>query len=99
LIIPTLYKTVVFTVFVAVFTLLEHGVTGLFKGHGFMGGINEYFEKGPHDFVAGALMIFVAFIPFFGVKELGRVMGEEKIRALFFRKRIGQGLGSGPGGH
>jgi hypothetical protein len=26
-------------------------------------------------------------IPFFGVKELGRVLGEEKIRALFFRRR------------
>jgi hypothetical protein len=26
-------------------------------------------------------------IPFFGVKELGRVLGEKKIRALFFRSR------------
>jgi hypothetical protein len=29
----------------------------------------------------------VALIPFFAVKELGRVLGEEKIRALFFRRR------------
>jgi hypothetical protein len=99
LIIPTIYKTVVFTLFVAVFTLLEHAIKGLFTGQGFMGGIVEYFEKGPHDFVAGALMLFVAFIPFFGVKELGRVLGTEKIQELFFRKRTGQGLeGSGPGG-
>jgi hypothetical protein len=40
--------------------------------------------------LAGVLVIFVALIPFFGVKELGRVLGEEKIRALFFRSRSEQ---------
>ena len=55
-----------------------------------MGGIAEYFENGPYEFFAGAVMLFVAFIPFFGVKELGRVLGTEKIR-VFFRKRTKQG--------
>ena len=87
LIYPTLYKTVVFTLFVAVFTLIEHTVKGLWQGKGLTGGIVDYFGKGPHEFLAGSLVIFVAFIPFFGVKELGRVLGEEKIRALFFRRR------------
>ena len=27
--------------------------------------------------------------PFFGVKELGRVLGQDKIQALFFKKRDG----------
>ena len=90
LIYPTLYKTVVFTLFVAVFTLIEHAIKGLWKGKGFMGGLVEYFGKGPHEFLAGSLMIFVAFIPFFAVKELGRVLGEDKIRALFFRRRADQ---------
>jgi hypothetical protein len=36
------------------------------------------------------LIIFVALIPFFALKELERVLGEDKIRALFFRRRIGQ---------
>ena len=88
LIYPTLYKTVVFTLFVAVFTLTEHAIKGLWQGKGLMGGIDEYFEKGPHEFIAGCLMLFVAFIPFFGVKELGRVLGKEKIAALFFRRRV-----------
>jgi hypothetical protein len=39
------------------------------------------------NFSPGVLIIFVAFIPFFGVKELGRVLGQDKIWALFFRRR------------
>jgi len=86
LIYPTLYKTVVFTLFCDVFTALEYAVKGLWTGTGFMGGIAEFFGKG-HELLANSLVVFVAMIPFFGVKELGRVLGEKKIRALFFRRR------------
>jgi hypothetical protein len=86
LIFPTLYKTVVFTLFVAVFTVLEHAIKGLWTGTGFMGGITDFIGKG-HELLANSLVVFVAFIPFFGVKELGRVLGQEKIRSLFFRRR------------
>ena len=54
LIYPTLYKTVVFTLFVAVFTLAEHLVKGLWQGKGLTGGIVEYFGNGPHEFLAGS---------------------------------------------
>jgi hypothetical protein len=87
LIYPTLYKTVVFTLFVAVFTLAEHALAGLLTGKGLTGGLNEYFEKGPQEFFAGCVMLFIIFIPFFGFKELARVYGKEKIHALFFWRR------------
>jgi hypothetical protein len=87
LIYPTLYKTAVFTFFVGVFTVLENVIKGLWKGTGFTGGLVEFLGKGSNEFIANALIVFVAFIPFFGVKELGRVLGQDKIRALFFRKR------------
>ena len=86
LIFPTLYKTVVFTLFVGVFTALEYAIKGLWTGTGFMGGIADFLGKG-HELLANCLVVFVAFIPFFGVKELGRVLGQEKIRSLFFRRR------------
>jgi hypothetical protein len=90
LIYPTLYQTVVFTLFVGVFTLIEHVIKGLWQGKGLMGGLDEYFGNGPYEFLSGCLILFVAFIPFFGVKELGRVLGEDKIRALFFQRRVVQ---------
>ena len=99
LIYPTIYKTVVFTLFVAVFTLGEHAIKGLWQGKGLTGGLVDFFGKGSHELLANCMVVFVAFIPFFGVKELGRVLGEEKIRALFFRRRADQGFDrSGPGG-
>jgi hypothetical protein len=87
LIYPTLYKTAVFTLFLGIFTVLENVVKVLWKGTGFTGDLVDFLGKGSHEFIANALIVFVAFIPFFGVKELGRVIGQDKIRALFFRKR------------
>ena len=87
LILPTLYRTVVFSVWVGVFSLLEATVRGLLDGKGVAGGLYELMTKDWHELVAGCVLMFVAFIPFFGVKELGRVLGEGKLRALFFRRR------------
>jgi hypothetical protein len=87
LIFPTVYKTVIFSVFVGVFTVIEHAIKGLWHGKGLMEGAADFFGKGFHELLAGCLIIFVAFIPFFAVKELGRVLGEKKIWTLFFRKR------------
>ncbi len=87
LIYSTLLKTVVFSVFVGAFTVIEHVVRGLIKGEGLMGGLLGLIGKGHHELLAGCLVTFVAFIPFFAFRELGRVLGEGKIKNLFFRKR------------
>jgi hypothetical protein len=90
LIYATIYKTVVFSLFVGVFTLIEHVVKGLWRGKGLAGGLVDLLGKGHHELLAGCLVIFVAFIPFFAFKELERVLGEDKIRTLFFRRRADQ---------
>jgi len=87
LIYPTLLKTVVFTLFVGAFTVIEHVIKGLWNGKGLTGGLSAFLGKGHHELFAGCLVTFVAFIPFFAVRELGRVLGEGKIRTLFFRRR------------
>jgi len=86
LILPTLYKTVVFTVWTGIFIVLEHVTEGLWQGGGLAGGIHEFTSHG-YQVLARGLVVFFAFIPFFAFKELGRVLGEEKIVSLFFRKR------------
>ncbi len=88
LIYPTLLKTFVFTVFVAAFTLIEHAIKGLWQGKGLTGGLIELSEKGYHELLANSLVVFVAFIPFFAVKELQRVFGVGELRALFFKNRV-----------
>jgi hypothetical protein len=91
LIFPTLYRTFVFMLFVAVFKLIEHAIKGLWTGMGLTGGIVDFFEKGSHELLTNSLVVFTAFIPFFAFKELERVLGVDKIRALFFRRRAEQG--------
>jgi hypothetical protein len=88
LIIPALYKAVVFTFLVVVFHLVEHAIKGLWQGNTLAGSLGVFLDQGYHELLAGSLVIFVALIPFFAVKELGRVLGEDKIRTLFFRKRV-----------
>lgn len=89
LIVPTLYKTLVFGLFVFLFTVVEHAIKGLWQGKGLMEGVAGFFGRGIHELLAGSLVLFVALLPFFALKELGRVFGAEKIGALFFRKREG----------
>jgi hypothetical protein len=90
LIYPTLCKTVVFSLFVGAFTLIEHVVKGLWRGKGLAGGLVDLLGKGHHELLAGCLVTFVAFIPFFAFRELGRVLGQGKIWTLFFRRRNDQ---------
>jgi len=86
LIYPTLYKTVVFTILVAVFKVIEHTIKGLWHGQGIAGSVAAISEKGWELVLANSLVVLVAFIPFFAVKELGRVLGKQRMWQLFFRK-------------
>jgi len=90
LIVPTVYKTVLFSLLVAVFAVVEHAIKGLWMGKGLAAGVMNFLDKGFHELLAGSLVIFVALLPFFAIRELGRVIGTDKMWALFFRGRTGQ---------
>jgi hypothetical protein len=87
LIYSSLYKTAVFCLFCAAFTLAEHTVVGLWKGEGLAAGLHEMAEKGSHELLANTLMLFVSLFPFFAFKELGRVAGRERLQDIFFMRR------------
>jgi len=86
LILPTLYRTVVFSAWVGLFSVVEATVRALLHGHGLMGGLEEIAGKGGFEVLSWLLVIFVALFPFFALKELGRVLGESKLRAMFWRQ-------------
>lgn len=86
LIYPTIYKTVVFVILVAVFKVIEHGLKGMWHGVGFWGALGETTEKDVYEILANSLVIFVALLPFFAVKELGRVQGRVSLSKLFFHR-------------
>ena len=91
LIFPTLLKTAIFTLFVGLFVFIEHAVKGLVKGKGAVEGVMAFLGKGSYEVLAGGLVIFAAFIPFFALREVSRELGGEgKLLALFFMRRDGQ---------
>ena len=87
LIYPTLHKTVVFTIFVAVFTLMEHAIKGLLTGKGFTGGLVDYFAKGPHEFLAGCADHFRGFYPLLLCQGVGAGVGTGQNNGSLFPEK------------
>ena len=85
LIIPTVYKTVVFSAFTLAFEVLEHLVLGWVRGRTAAEVFAEFLDRGWAYNVAMALVVFVAFLPFFAFRETERVLGEGKLQDLFFK--------------
>lgn len=85
LIFSTLYKSVVFSALIALFTIIEHTIRGLIAGKGFMEGVTELISKDQNELIAKSLVIFCAFIPFFAFKELERILGKGKIGRIFLK--------------
>src|SRR5215469_6841791 len=87
LVYPTIFRAFIFTIWVALFKLLEETVKGLFRGEGLGGGFDHIVAKGQYEYFASCLVVFFTFIPFFAFKELVRVTGKGRIFKLFFRRR------------
>ena len=86
LLVPTLYRTVVFSALVGVFSVLEQTVRALLHGKGVTDGLAEMASKGRYELLAQCVVIFGAFVPFFAFKELEAVLGRDELRNLFWRR-------------
>ena len=84
LIVPVLYKSLLFGIFVLLFGIVEHLIEGWFDKQGLWGGLHDFREIGIDEICARVLMLMVAFVPFFAFWELGRVVGTRKLAAVFF---------------
>lgn len=87
LIVPVLYKSLMFALLVMLFGVVEHLVTGWFRKQGLFGGLSEIAETGAYEIGARAVMLSVAFVPFFAFTEIGRTLGMQRLRAMFFSPR------------
>jgi hypothetical protein len=86
LIFPTIHKSAMFTLWVLVFATAESAIHGFLHGKGLSGALDHLLSEGTREFFAKCLVVFIAFIPFFAFKELGRVLGKGIIWKWFFRK-------------
>ncbi len=84
LIVPTLYKTLSFSLFVFFFTTLEHLFFGFLRGISFVEIYQVFLSKGINVVLAKVWIVFFVFIFFFAFLEMGRVFGERSLFDLFF---------------
>jgi len=81
-----LRASVVYGALVAVFAVIEHVVEGLIHGKTLGASFQTLLDQGVYEILGRTLVLFVAFIPFFAIWELDRVLGESKLFDLFFRE-------------
>jgi hypothetical protein len=84
LVVVTVYRTIAFSLLVALFHCLEHIVEAKLQGKTVAEGVAAITEKGLDEILGSCVIIFAAFLPFFALKEIERVFGPEKVRRLFF---------------
>jgi hypothetical protein len=84
LIVPVLYKTILFSILVLLFGVIERLIEGWFNKQGFLGGLREIGDVGTYELAARVLILIVAFVPFFAFAEIGRVLGADWLGAMFF---------------
>ena len=87
LIYPILYKCLVFTVLFILFHLAESVVLGVWHGHTIAESIPPLLGWNPKGILSVALVGFLLLLPFFGFREIVRVIGRDKMRALLFHSR------------
>jgi hypothetical protein len=84
LIVPTLYKSVAFSVLYAVFLGLESTVHSLLHGRDVVTALGAAFVADKGEILIRVLMTVFAGIPFFALREVRRVLGWGTFRGLFF---------------
>ena len=82
LLLSSVSKAILFSLLVLAFHILEEVTKQLVHGKEIAGA----FHDTPLDhLLAGALIIFCTFVPFFAFRELRRVLGEDKFHDLFLQ--------------
>jgi hypothetical protein len=87
LIVPVLHKAAAFAVLFIVFYVLEEVIVGVVGGATAAASIPQIGGGTLEGVLCVFGVAFVSLIPFFGIKEIGRVVGERELWNLMFRRR------------
>lgn len=87
LIYPTLLKSALYTLVLACFKILEEAVVGLYHAKSFQQSISDLGGGTLSGILIFTLLLFAMLVPFVGYGELQRVLGEGKLKRIFFYPR------------
>lgn len=84
LIYPILHESLLLTAVFIVFHVVEHLVIGLVKGETFAASIPHIGGGGLAGLACVAAILFIALLPFFAFKHIGREVGESRMKQMLF---------------
>lgn len=87
LIMPTLYRTLIFGIWIAAFKIVEFFVRKMIHGTAPVGAYRELGIANIYEMLARCLMMITAVMSFFAVKVLAGTMGEGRLFKMFFQNR------------
>ena len=87
LIYPILYKSFVFSVVLLSFHMIESAAVGVWHGHTIAESVPPLLGWSPKGLLAVGFAGFVLLLPFFGFREIARVMGRREMWILLFGRK------------
>jgi hypothetical protein len=86
LVFPIVYKAFAFAVLFVGFHVAESVLVGLFHGQGPIKSFPAIGGGTPKGILCVIAILFVSLLPFFAFREVGRVIGEDRLWALLFKR-------------
>ncbi len=86
LVFPIVYKALAFSILFVVFHIGESMLVGLFHGRRAVESFPTIGGGTPEGFLCVIAIMFVSLLPFFAFREIGRVIGEDRLWALLFKR-------------
>lgn len=96
LIFPVLFKSVLFGALVFLFGFVERLVEGWFHKDSLAVIFEKITALSAYELAARVLILIIAFIPFFAFWELGRVIGFQRLSAMYLSKGAAPGEAPNP---
>ena len=90
LIYPILYESLLLTVLFLIAHVLEKTIEGLIRGKTLTESMPVLTGAGLPGFLSITVILFIALIPFFGLRNLSLAMGEGRLYAMIFEKPSAQ---------
>jgi len=87
LIYSILHKCFIFTIVLVGFHIVESVLVGVWHGKSLVDSFPPIFGKSLTGVLAVSVVCFVLLLPFFGFRELARVIGPREVRALLFGRK------------
>ncbi len=84
LIYPTLYRSFVFLVFLFVLLAIEEAVAGALHGRTVAQSIADVAGNRLYEILSSTLIMFLALMPYFAIRQLANVLGPGRLARLFF---------------